>query len=281
MISLPDVSIAAKFVIKTHYIMRVLEFHPETQTVDVIQDVYEFTNSPFGTFPIKNEFGNYVNAAVQEPDVLFGIPVKQLRWGQFEIQCCPAPGDTGYIEVFTNDIRDWIENGSNSIPWTDSHFMKECSVFVPFLPNKQNFADTYPEDNSQLVIKSTNASITITDKPATNTPGEEPTEAVVDITTTAHTINVNAEKGITVNGDINITGNITATGNVGVTGDMNIDGNITATGTITSDKSIEATEDVKGGGISLKTHTHAVTFALTAPSGGGPVTGTITIGEPQ
>lgn len=258
MITLPDSTIASKFVIKTHYLMRVVEFHPDTQSVDLIQDTFEFANSPYGTISIENEFGQYVTVVLKRPDMLYNVPVKQLRWGQFEIQCCPVPGDTGYIEVFTNDIRDWVANGSNSIPWSDNHFMKECCVFVPFIPNRQNAVKDYPADNSQLVIKSANASIVITDKPAEQGSGEEPT---VDITTTAQTLNINAEKGITVNGDMTITGNIA------ITGDVSVDGNITATGEISSGKTVTGKEDVVGGGISLKNHTHPFTYSA-GPSAG-------------
>lgn len=244
MFELPNETLAAKFVIKTHYIVKVLAFYPETQTVDLIQDTFEFANAPFGVMQVMNDFGKTITVGIKKPDVLEGVPVKQLRWGQFEIQCCPVPGDTGYIEVFTNDIRDWAENGGPSIPWNDLHFLKESCVFVPFIPNKANASTTYPADNSQLVIKSTNASIVITDKPAEEGSEEEPT---VDITTTAQTLNINAEKGITVTGDINITGNITATG------DITVEGTITASGDITSTEG-----DVVASGISLKNHTHNI-----------------------
>ena len=163
MAKLPEATVAAKFVIKTHYIMRVLEFHPETQTVDLIQDVFEMTNSPFGNTVYRNEFGNIVACLPKELDILYDVPVKQLRWGQFEIQACPVEGDTGYIEVFVDDIQDWIKNGSRSIPWSVDKFVKKNCVFVPFVPNKKNASATYPADNTQLVIRSKNASITITD----------------------------------------------------------------------------------------------------------------------
>lgn len=244
MFELPDATIAAKLIIKTHYIMKVVEFHPEAQTVDLVQDTFGFTNTPFGKITVSNDFGQAVVAALTIPDSILGVPVKQLRWGQFEIQCCPVPGDTGYIEVFADDIRDWMANGGPSVPWSDQHFIKESCVFVPFIPNKANASTTYPADNSQLVIKSTNASIVITDKPAEEGSEEEPT---VDITTTAQTLNINAEKGITVTGDINITGNITATG------DITVEGTITASGDITSTEG-----DVVASGISLKDHTHNI-----------------------
>ena len=203
-----DATLAAKYAIKTHYIMRVVEFHPETQTVDLIQDVFEFTNSPFGSMVVTNEFGNDIAVTLKAPDYIEGVPVKQERWGQFEIQACPVEGDTGYIEVFTNDIRDWVLNGGESIPWSDDHFLKHCCVFVPFIPNHVNAAKDYPLDNTKLVIKSKNASIVVTDSAP---EGEEP---VVDITTTAKTININAEEGINVNGDVTVTGSITATGDI-------------------------------------------------------------------
>lgn len=163
MAKLPEATVAAKFVIKTHYIMRVLEFHPETQTVDLIQDVFEMTNSPFGNTVYRNEFGNIVACLPKELDILYDVPVKQLRWGQFEIQACPVEGDTGYIEVFVDDIQDWIKNGSRSIPWSVDKFVKKNCVFVPFVPNKKNASATYPADNTQLIIRSKNASITLMD----------------------------------------------------------------------------------------------------------------------
>lgn len=246
---LPESTLAAKFVIKTHYIMRVIEFHPEDQTVDLIQDVFEFCNTTFGQETIVNDFGNEITVCVQKPDIMYGIPVKQERWGQFEIQCCPKKGDTGYIEVFTNDIRDWMINGSRNVPLTDAHFLKQSCVFVPFIPNAVNASTDYPAnpdgtaDNTKLVIKSANAYIKITDTSEETSEGSEPT---VDIETSAQTLNINAEKGITVTGDINITGDITVTG------------------TITADGNIESTNgDVIASGISLKNHKHSFTVETT------------------
>lgn len=217
MARLPNATIAAKYVIKTHYIMRVIEFHPETQTVDLIQDVFEMTNSPFGSLVYKNEFGNTVACLPKELDILYGVPVKQLRWGQFEIQACPVEGDTGYIEVFVDDIQDWIKNGSRSIPWSQAKFVKKNCVFVPFVPNKKNASATYPADNTQLVIRSKNASITLTDDGTTSS-----------VKIDAQTMEVKAEEGVSITGDVSVTGNITAT------------------------------EDVKAGNISLTEHTHTL-----------------------
>lgn len=250
MYSIPDESIMAKYLIKTHYIMKVVEFHPEDQTVDLIQDTFEFTNSVTGNFVLKNEFGNVTTATITTLDSVINVPVKQERWGQFEIQACPVPGDTGYIEVFTNDIRSWMEEGGPNIPWSDSHFLKTSCVFVPFVPNKKNAAQDYPEDNTKLVIKSKNASIVLTDS---EVEGQEP---VVDLTTTVQTLNINAEKGLTVKGDINSEGDITVKGNIAVDGEINATGNIKTS----------AEGDIIVGTLSLKNHIHATSQGPT----GGP-----------
>lgn len=260
MISLPDATLASRYVIKTHYIMRVLKFDPETQTVDLIQDVFEFTNTPMGQYTVINEFGNEVTVALQKPDILYGVPVKVLRWGQFEIQACPAPGDTGYIEVFTNDILDWIQNGSRSIPFSDSHFLKSSCVFVPFVPNHKNAATDYPAkpdgsaDNTKMIIKSANARIVFED--ALSVP-DGPTNTTVTIgtkngsvelkdidsgtgtplvtlTAQADQINLIAPKGVTVTGNLTVTGGVIAGGTMTATGNMIGNADITTTGTITA-----------------------------------------------
>lgn len=241
MLNVPTATLAAKYVIKTHYLMKVLEFHPETQTVDLIQDVYEYTNAPLGDCVINNEFGNKVTATLCKLDIIPNVPVKQERWGQFEIQCCPKEGDVGYIEVFTNDIRDWVENGGASIPWSDSHFMKTSCVFVPFVPNKTTAVSDYPQDNTKLVIKSQNTAIIIEDQ-----------------NSDTNSISMTAKE-------------------VSLTGDTKIDGNLEVTGDLTVTKSITAQEDIKSetgdviaGTVSLKGHTHQA-GGLAAPN--GPVTG--------
>lgn len=236
MARLPNATIAAKYVIKTHYIMRVIEFHPETQTVDLIQDVFEMTNSPFGSLVYKNEFGNTVACLPKELDILYGVPVKQLRWGQFEIQACPVEGDTGYIEVFVDDIQDWIKNGSRSIPWSQAKFVKKNCVFVPFVPNKKNASATYPADNTQLVIRSKNASITLVDDGTTSS-----------VKIGAQTMEVKAEKGVSITGNVTVEGEVTANG------------------------------------IPLSAHTHTVPAGATIETTQGPgsITSTINVPEPN
>lgn len=232
MFGMPEESIKAMYLIKTHYIMRVLEFHPEDQTVDLIQDVCEFCNTSTGKIVVQNELGYEVTVAAQRPIVMYGVPVKQLRWGQFSIQACPKKDDTGYIEIFTNDITDWIENGGISIPKSDRHFAKDSCVFVPFVANKTNSTPDYVNNENTLVIKSANASITLTDD------GETSNVAIV-----SKTMTVNAEDGVSI------------------TGDVSIDGDISCTKTVTAET------DVVGGGVSLKDHTHQFTYSAGPTTG--------------
>lgn len=239
MIGLPDEALASKYVIKTHYVVRVIEFYPEDQTVDVIQDMFEFTNTPLGDITVKNEFGQEITVRLLEPSIIYGVPVQQLRWGQFEIQACPQPGDTGYIEVFTNDIAAWKEEGGIAIPWSDRHFVKESCVFVPFVANQTNASKDYVSDKNTLVIKSATANITLTDNGITS-----------DVKLQAKTLTVDAEDGVSIKGNVNIDGDVSTTGGVTATGDIE-----TSAG------------DVKTSLVTLNTHIH------TAPSGGGPTSG--------
>lgn len=225
-----DDSIAAKYLIKTNYIVKVVEFHPETQTVDVIQDVFEYAHSVGGEFVVKNEFGVDVSAALLEPDYFVDIPVLQMRWGQFEIQCCPKKGDTGILTVFTNDIRKWMKDGGPSIPNTDARFLKDSCVFIPFVPNDKSCVADYPTDNNSLVIKSANAKIVLTDD-GTNS----------SITAEAKSVELKAEDGLNITGDVNVTGKISATD------DIKSDGEVTA------------------GTVKLSDHKHGV-GTLTVPS---------------
>ena len=260
MFGMPEASIKAMYLIRTHYIMRVIEFHPEDQTVDLIQDVCEFCNTNTGNITVENELGYEVTVAPQTPIVMYGIPVKQERWGQFSIQACPKAGDTGYIEVFTNDITDWIENGGISIPGSDRHFARESCIFVPFVPNKKNADANYVSDENTLVIKSANASITLTDDGTTS-----------DVKIEAKTMTVNAENGVSITGNTNITGNLQVTGDITAPtaniGALTV-GSITSSTAAGTPMNITGTVDIIGSltsnGVSLSGHTHPVSNATPA-----------------
>ena len=239
MFGMPEASLKAVYLIRTHFIVKVVEFHPEDQTVDVIQDVCEFCNVMSGSMTIQNELGYNATVAPKKPVVLYGIPVKQERWGQFEIQCCPQPGDTGYLEIFTNDITDWVENGGISVPNSDRHFAMDSCIFVPFVPNKKNCVADYPTDQTKLVIKSRGAKITITDNGTKS-----------DVAIEADTMTVSAADGVSITGDVNVTGKVNAT------------------------DEIKSDVDVKAGAdsISLVTHTHPFTYSAGPTAGAEGVT---------
>lgn len=252
----PGLVALSKYLIKTHYIVRVMEVHPETQTVDVIQDNLEYITDDNGKFIIENVLGMDTRASVAEPFCLFGVPIQQLRWGQFHIQCLPKKDDTGYIEVFVDDDTNWQANGGPSVPPNGTKFDIRSCVFVPFLVNKKNADPEYPTDNSQLVIKSANSKIVITD---------DGTSSSVEVL--SNTVSVEAQDGISL------------------TGDVAIDGKLSVTDKIESDSDITASGDVKAGNISLTNHTHVVNSGIAVQvdtnTGIGTTSGTGTTGGAQ
>lgn len=268
MIRVPDASIAAKYLINTHMMVKVIEFHPEDQTVDVVQEVYDYINTTDGEFVVQNEFGEDVVVGIKVLDVLYGIPVKQERYGQFSVRCCPKPGDTGYLEIFTEDLQDWYENGGPSVANAAIRFLKKNSVFVPFVPNQKNCATDYPTTNDSFVVKSNRVTMTISDP-------ENGTESVSiqmsngvslvisadgSITANCSTATINAQSSTTIN-----TATATITGNTTINGTLQVDGAVTTGSTITSGGDIESGGDVKtSSGVSLDNHTHPVINAVPA-----------------
>lgn len=305
----PDEAIYSMYLIRTHYIMKVVAVHPETQTVDLIQDVYEFGNTYVGQFVRCNEFGEDIVVGLKELDVLYGVPIKQERWGKWHIQCCPAVGDTGYIEVMTNDIQDWVENGSQSIPWSDDHFLKKSCVFVPFVPNKTNCDPEYPATNESFVIKSDKINLTMT------TPEEGKEKVTLTMTgitltidaegkvsldapdaavsATCKTVEAKASGSVTldtpqtnITGKLNVDGEVTMADKVSVGADATFGANITATGTVTC-AGVISSGMVSGSNLStpsvpsmnatisgLQSHTHPVPGVQTG-------TGSTTTGGPN
>lgn len=234
-------AVQAKYLIRTHSIFRVVAFHPETQTVDIRQDVFELVPNQNGTNYRQNEFGVDTPYSLRTPDVLYGIPVKQIRYGQFSIKCCPVAGDTGYVEYFHDDMTGWYEEGELSIPRDSAKFLRSSCVFVPGVFDKEHSTESYPEDNSKLIIAGKDATIEIV-----NPSGDTP-ETKINII--AKEVNVTADKA-KFSGDVEVAGDVKASG------------------------------DVKAGNISLKNHKHTVpsgaTVQVNTGTGTGSVTGTTT-----
>lgn len=260
----PDESIAAKYLINTHMMVRVIAFHPETQTVDVVQEVYDYVNTTEGDFVVQNEFGIDVTANVKVLDILYDIPVKQERYGQFSIRCCPKEGDTGYLEIFTEDLQDWFKNGGPSVPWAALRFLRKNSVFVPFVPNNKNCATDYPTTNESLVVKSNRVTMTISDP-------EQGNESVSLSMSNGVSLTISADGNIIVNGT-NATINASSTT---INGSLQVNGAVTTSSTITSGGDINSGGDViTSSGISLDNHTHNVPAASAIVPPPAPTPGT-------
>lgn len=236
-------AVQAKYLIRTHSIFKVERFYPETQTVDIVQQVLELEADERGDIHRINEFGIDTPYLVKAPDRITGVPVKQFKCGQFTIQCCPKPGDTGYVEYFQDDIYDWVENGKVDVPSSAYKYLRSSCVFVPGVNSKQDAIQNYPSDNTKLIIAGKDVKIELV-----NPDGNNP-ETVINITTKK--LNIDSDE-------------------TSITGDVNVDGKLTVKGDIESTNG-----DVTAGTISLKTHTHSgATLTTTATVGTGPV-GTI------
>lgn len=237
---IPSDALYSKFLIKTNYVCRVVAVHPETQTVDVVPEVLEYKATDSSKRVLRNEFGREVQVMPMTPDVIYDVPFKTFRFGQFKIRACPEVGDTGYISVFVDDIREWKEKGGFVEPLTLLKFNKDSCVFDGFIANQTNKDEEFPKDNSTLDIVSKNIKITISDgeNGATLTISNPNGETIVETqkaTVTAETFEI--------------------------TGNVSVDGEITATG------------DVKAGEVSLTNHTHPFNY-VGAGQGSTPQTGT-------
>lgn len=239
-------AVQAKYLIRTHSVFRVIAFHPDTQTVDIRQDMFELVPNQDGATYKQNEFGVDVPYSLRTPDIMYGIPVKQIRYGQFAIKACPVAGDTGYVEYFHDDITGWVEDGELSIPRNSAKFLRGSCVFVPGVFDKNNATQDYPADNTKLIIAGKDATIEIV-----NPTGDDP---ATQINIVAKTVNVTAEKS-KFSGDVEVAGDIKATG------------------------------DVKAGNISLLNHKHNVpagaTVQVSTTTGTGSVQSSTTTGAAQ
>lgn len=274
---LPDASIAAKYLINTHMMVKVVEFHPENQTVDVIQEVYDYVNTTDGDFVVQNEFGEDVVANAKELDILYGIPVRQARFGQFSVRCCPKAGDTGYLEIFTEDLQDWFKNGGPSLPWAALRFMRKNSVFVPFVPNNTNCVDDYPTTNESFLLKSAHTTVKINDP-------EEGDESLEISMRNGVSLKISADGSITANCQNTTITSSTAvtidTPSTTITGDLNVNGAVTMDKTlaVTGATTLASTLDVVGAmtatTITASGAVAAATLAASAGISGGSISTT-------
>ena len=239
-------AVQAKYLVRTHSVFKVIAFHPENQTVDIKQEMFELVHNAEGEIYKQNEFGVDVPYSLKTPDIMYGIPVKQMRYGQFAIKVCPVAGDTGYVEYFHDDITGWFEEGGVAVPRNSAKFLRNSCVFVPGVFDEQKATQDYPTDNTKLIIAGKDATIEIV-----NPTGDDP---ATQINIVAKTVNVTAEKS-KFSGDVEVSGDIKATGDVkaGNISLLNHKHNVkqgasvqvntsTGTGSVTSDKLSEAAQ---------------------------------------
>ncbi|MCY7295107.1 phage baseplate assembly protein V [Alteromonas sp. a30] len=70
------------------------------------------------------------------------------------------------------------------------------------------------------------------------------------------TIHIEVSGGATIDGPVTINGNVNINGDTHIVGTTSVDGDVSATKNIHSDAQISATDEVKGGGVSLTKHVH-------------------------
>lgn len=274
---LATASIDAKLSVNTHFLYTVAKVSEDGKFVDLISNTLEWTPCTNGDVVMTNAYGEEVLCSPNVPDVLFDIPVKQYKEGDFHIRKRPKVGDVGYIEVFYQDIGTWKDNGGFQAPQSINIMDKNSCVFVNGLIAHNEDEDVLPPQNV-MQIKGRTTTIEMQDatpedqetgttateakitakigdnyKIELSTPSdsglENPSVATIKVGTTVLTLTVPTEGDATVTlttDKLNITAEkgVTITGDTTITGDLNVS------------KTVTATTDCVGGGISLKDHTH-------------------------
>lgn len=188
--------ISAANLVRTADLFRVVEFYPETQTVDLEACVKPYQPDINGEI-MKDMYGDYSRMSQKQDSVyLLNVPVQQFRCGQFSITAPLTAGDTGVVIFLKNDIKNWkVEGGVSGAYHVYPYDINSC-VFSPFVPNESNKDSSFNANSLEIKSKS------------------------VIIRVNENTIDVSATES-----------NITS--NVNITGNLSVDGTILATGTIT------------------------------------------------
>jgi phage baseplate assembly protein gpV len=187
--------INAANLVRTADLFEVINFYPETQTVDIQACVKPFVVDMDGEIR-KNMYGDYVKMSQnQETLILLNVPVQQFRCGQFSITAPLSVGDVGIVHFLKNDIDKWrVEGGVTGTYYAYPYDLNSC-VFSPFIPNEKT-KDVNFNANS-LEIKSKSVIIRVN-------------EETVDVIATESNITSNVK----IKGNVDVDGQITATGDV-------------------------------------------------------------------
>lgn len=273
--------IDAKLSVNTHFLYTVIKVSENGKFVDLIENTLDWTECTDGDVFMVDPYGNRILCSPKAPEVIFDVPVKQYKEGDYHIRKRPKVGDVGYIEVFYQDIGTWKDNGGFQAPQS-INIMDKCScVFVNGLIAHNEDTDVLPPQNV-MQIKGRTTTIELQDAVDGDNPVEAkitakignnykielatpsdsglttPSVAKITVGSTVLTLSVpnSGDATVTLNTDNVVvnskTASITAPNGVSITGDTSITGDLNVSKTVT------ASTDVVGGGISLKSHTHPV-----------------------
>lgn len=306
---LADTQIDAKLSVKTHFLYTVINVSENGKFVDLIENTLRWTECTDGDVFMTDPYGNDILCSPKKPEIIFDIPVKQYKEGDFHIRKRPKVGDVGYIEVFYDDISTWKDNGGFQAPQSINIMDKNSCVFVNGLIAHNEDSDSLPPQNILQIkgrttefemqdavipdqvqgIEGQEAKITakigdnfkIELSNVSDSTLQNPSVAKITLGTTILTLSVPLEGDASVTlengGNVSVsckTATITTTDGVSITGNTSITGDVNVSGTVT------ATTDCVGGGISLKGHTHPVPGTGLKDSLNGAVTGSATSETP-
>ena len=275
--------------VNTHHIYQVVRVSDNGKFVDIVNCNLVWRLDEYSEQYVINSYGRAIPASPAEPEIIYDVPVKQYREGDFQIRKRPKVGDIGYIECFYQDISSWKKEGGIITPISiNIHDIESC-VFVNGLVSHKEDDDVLPAQNIfQLKGRTTlfelqDATVKneetqeeampskITAKITDNTKIEiiDPADSGLEIPQSASltigSVNINIEipkEGdpvININAGTSIINASAKTLNATISDGANITSNVTITGDLT------VSGEVTGKGIALSTHTHQ--YEDTQPNG--------------
>jgi len=184
--------------------------------------------------------GNQVNLPL-----CLDVPVHVLQGGVFAMTMPVTAGDECLLVFSERCIDGWFSGGSTAPPADyRMHDYSDGFAFVGFSSNPKKVSG-YSADSAQLRLKDGSASITLfaDGSVQAKTPGGDYKMSA------SGAMEINAPEGTVINSpNITLNGNTTVIGNIA--GSPGNGGN----GSAKFDGTLNATVDVTGGGISLKSH---------------------------
>lgn len=260
--------------VSTHDIYQVMNVSEDGRFVDIINTCLVWKEDDTSEAVVLNQFNIPVQASPVKPTPIFDVPVKQFKEGDLIISKRPKVGDVGYVEFMYQDIGTWKAEGGFQAPMSINIHDRSSCVFVNGVPNhKESDADPLPaenitqiktkdisiewqdttDDESESHIKVKNGNIEYELKEVNGDNGIENTVTFKTKNVTFQIVDTADGANVTMSIPDNMT--ITAKKFI-VNGETEFNGNSTLNGDNTTTGKITASDDVLGGGISLKDHSH-------------------------